>query len=55
MADALQSQSPIPVPAPKMQQFMHPSSEVQPAVFQQLNANAARLPEGLCFAFLSPK
>ncbi|KAI5415216.1 hypothetical protein KIW84_040600 [Lathyrus oleraceus] len=43
-SDVLQSPSSTPVPALKMP-FSHPSSEVQPAVVQPLNVNAAGLPE----------
>ncbi|CAJ2631117.1 high mobility group B protein 15 [Trifolium pratense] len=45
-SDVLQSQSSIPIPAPKMQ-ILHPSPQIQPAVFQQLNVNAARLPQAM--------
>jgi len=51
LTDALQNQSTLPVPPPKMQ-FPQPLSEIQPAVFQQSNINAAKLPEGLCSFFL---
>ncbi|KAI5428624.1 hypothetical protein KIW84_033577 [Lathyrus oleraceus] len=43
-SDVLQSPPSTPVPALKMP-FSHPSSEVQPAVVQPLNVNAAGLPE----------
>ncbi|XP_057426994.1 high mobility group B protein 15-like [Lotus japonicus] len=42
-AEALQGPS-TPVPFPKIQK-LQPSSEIQPAVFQQSNVNAAKLPE----------
>ncbi|CAI8601547.1 unnamed protein product [Vicia faba] len=45
-SDVLQSPSSTPVPALKMP-FSHTSSEVQPAVVQPLNVNAARLPEAM--------
>ncbi|CAL5210314.1 unnamed protein product [Lathyrus oleraceus] len=45
-SDVLQSPSSTPVPALKMP-FSHPSSEVQPAVVQPLNVNAAGLPEAM--------
>ncbi|KAG4984739.1 hypothetical protein JHK87_029488 [Glycine soja] len=44
--DALQNQSTLSVPPPKMQ-FPQPLSEIQPAVFQQSNINAAKLPEAM--------
>ncbi|KAK7310300.1 hypothetical protein RJT34_07727 [Clitoria ternatea] len=43
-SDIFQNQSTMPVPPPKMQ-FLQPSSDVQQAVFQQSNVNAAKLPE----------
>ncbi|XP_061357944.1 high mobility group B protein 15-like [Gastrolobium bilobum] len=45
-SDGLQSQSTVPVPAQQMH-CSQPSSESQPAVFQQSNVNAARLPEAM--------
>ncbi|TKY50596.1 High mobility group B protein 15 [Spatholobus suberectus] len=43
--DVLQNQSTLPVPPPPKMQFVQPLSEIQPAVFQQSNVNAAKLPE----------
>ncbi|XP_027367348.1 high mobility group B protein 15-like isoform X2 [Abrus precatorius] len=43
--DVWHNQSTMPVPPPRMQQFLQRPSEIQPAVFQQSNVNAA-LPEG---------
>ncbi|KAJ1385815.1 High mobility group box domain [Sesbania bispinosa] len=43
-SDALQSQSAMQVPVPKMQ-ILQPSPEIQPAVSQQSNVNATKLPE----------
>ncbi|RDX71867.1 High mobility group B protein 15, partial [Mucuna pruriens] len=43
--DVLQNQSTLPVPPPPKMQFVQPSPEIQPAVFQQSNVNAAKLPE----------
>lgn len=45
-SDVLQNQLPLQVPPPKVQ-FVQPLSEIQPAVFQQSNVNAAKLPEGM--------
>jgi len=54
LTDVLQNQSTLAVPPPKIQ-FPQSLPEIQPAVFQQSNVNAAKLPEGLHSSFCFPE